>query len=163
LAAPDGLAPGGSLRLQNSTVIGKVHVTLLELASNVIFWARLAASDAWPAPVWSLRRQSGCVRFSFLPPGSLTPRRFQCQPAGAANSASVTPQFNSLRFGDAGYAQLNAAGPAEIFSGADDGSELGAFHELFEPQRLTNLQIRLDEYLRFGLEAGIFFAPQRPL
>jgi hypothetical protein len=37
---------------------------------------------------------------------------------------------------------------------------MGAFHELFEPQRITNLQIRLDEYLRFGLEAGIFFEPQ---
>ena len=33
---------------------------------------------------------------------------------------------------------------------------MGAFHELFEPQRETNLRIRLDEYLRFGLEAGVF-------
>jgi hypothetical protein len=34
---------------------------------------------------------------------------------------------------------------------------MGAFHELYEPQRGTNLRIRLDEYLRFGLEAGIFY------
>jgi hypothetical protein len=159
-SAPDGFAPGGSLRIQNSTVIGKVHTTLMELASSVIFWSRLAANDTWPAPVWCLRRQSGCVRFSYLPLASLTPRRYKCQPTGDDNASVVTPTFNSLRFGDPRYAQLNMAGPDEIFTGADDGSEMGAFHELFEPQRITNLKIRLDEYLRFGLEAGIFFGPQ---
>jgi hypothetical protein len=45
----------------------------------------------------------------------------------------------------------------EIREGADDEAEMGAFHELFEPQRETNLRVRLDEYLRFGLEAGIFY------
>jgi hypothetical protein len=45
----------------------------------------------------------------------------------------------------------------EIREGADDEAEMGAFHELFKPQRETNLRIRLDEYLRFGLEAGIFY------
>jgi hypothetical protein len=34
---------------------------------------------------------------------------------------------------------------------------MGAFHDLYQPQRETNLRIRLDEYLRFGLEAGIFY------
>jgi hypothetical protein len=35
---------------------------------------------------------------------------------------------------------------------------LGAYHLLFAPQREANLRLRLDEYLRFGLEAGIFHA-----
>jgi hypothetical protein len=35
---------------------------------------------------------------------------------------------------------------------------MGATHELYAPQRESNLQIRLDEYLRYGLEAGIFYA-----
>ena len=34
---------------------------------------------------------------------------------------------------------------------------MGAFHHLFGPQRETDLRIRLDEYLRVGLEAGIFY------
>jgi len=34
---------------------------------------------------------------------------------------------------------------------------MGAFHNLFQPQRETNLRVRLDEYLRFGLEAGIIY------
>ena len=31
-------------------------------------------------------------------------------------------------------------------------------HPLAQPQREANLFIRLDEYLRFGLAAGIFYA-----
>jgi hypothetical protein len=34
---------------------------------------------------------------------------------------------------------------------------MGAFHDLFQPQRETNLRVRFEEYLRFGLEAGIFY------
>ena len=32
---------------------------------------------------------------------------------------------------------------------------MGATHELYQPQRETNLRLRLDEYLRYGLEAGL--------
>jgi len=70
----------------------------------------------------------------------------------------VRPIFNSLRYGDAAYGQLSLRCAAEIRQGADDEAEMGAFHDLFRPQRASNLQTRLDEYLRFGLEAGIFFA-----
>ena len=76
-----------------------------------------------------------------------------------SSSARIAPQFNSVRFGDPAYAQLDAGGGVEIFTGADDGNEMGAFHELREPQRITNLEVRLEEYLRFGLEAGILFEP----
>jgi len=33
---------------------------------------------------------------------------------------------------------------------------MGAFHFLEQSQRLKHLQASLNEYLRFGLEAGIF-------
>jgi hypothetical protein len=45
-----------------------------------------------------------------------------------------------------------------IRRGADDGSEMGVFHDVYAPQRESNLLVRLEEYLRFGLEAGIFYA-----
>ena len=35
---------------------------------------------------------------------------------------------------------------------------MGAYHRLYAPQREANLRTRLDEYLRFGLEAGILYA-----
>jgi hypothetical protein len=34
---------------------------------------------------------------------------------------------------------------------------MGAFSSLRQPQREANLRIALDEYLRSGLQAGIFF------
>jgi hypothetical protein len=150
--------PGGDLTLTNSTVVGKVRARRLPLASNTIFLARLAAGDGWQFPVQVDQRQQGCVRFSFVPAGARTPRRHRCQPAAAADAARVRPQFTSLRYGDPGYGQLSARCAAEIRAGADDEAEMGAFHDLYQPQRETNLRVRLDEYLRFGLEAGIFYA-----
>ena len=35
---------------------------------------------------------------------------------------------------------------------------MGAFHDLLQAQRETNLRVRLNEYLRFGLDAGIVYA-----
>jgi hypothetical protein len=130
----------------------------MELASNTIFHARLNPFDAWPAPVLAERLQQGCVRFSYLPVGSKVPRPFQSHPQGAAEAARVRPVFTSLRYGDAGYGQLSLHCSREIRQGADDEAEMGAFHNLYQPQRQANLRARLDEYLRFGLEAGIFFA-----
>ena len=70
----------------------------------------------------------------------------------------VPAQYTSLRFGDPAYGQLRAGTPEVIRRGADDESEMGVTHLLYAPQREANLLLRLDEYLRFGLEAGIFYA-----
>ena len=40
--------------------------------------------------------------------------------------------------------------PVQIRTGAEDGSEMGAFCVLKQPQRESNLRIRLDEYLPVG-------------
>jgi hypothetical protein len=156
-AGIDGLSAGAPLRIENSTVIGKVHTSLLPLASNSIFLAQVAQGDGWQAPVWSDRRQDGCARFSFLPPGSRTPRRYRCQPASDADAARVRPNFTSLRYGDPGYCQLGRSSAPEVRQGADDGSEIGVFHDLFQPRRETNLRVRLTEYAPFGLEVGFVF------
>ena len=121
----------------------------------------------------------GCVRYSFAPHGSQTPRRFRCQPdlafetqaeaLGLESAADlpvyertlvanrVKPEFTSENFGDPEYAQLILNCAEEIAAGADDGAEMGVFHHLMQPQREANLQESLAEYLRFGLEAGIFY------
>jgi hypothetical protein len=150
----DGLVAGGHLTLDACTVLGKVHARQLD-ASDSLFLAALAGGgDAWPAPVWAERRQVGCIRFSFVPPGSRTPRRFHC----AGDDPADRPFHTSLRYGDPGYMQLRRSTAAAIRTGASDESEMGVTHELYGPQRESNLQIRLDEYLRFGLEAGFFYA-----
>ena len=45
-----------------------------------------------------------------------------------------------------------------ITRGAGDESEMGVFHDLFQPQRAANLRARLDEFMPAGSEAGIIFA-----
>jgi hypothetical protein len=70
---------------------------------------------------------------------------------------SVVPVFTSSIFGEPGYGQLSRACPDEIFKGVESGVEMGAFNFLKQAHRLANLRVMLDEYMRFGLEAGIFF------
>lgn len=151
--------PGGSLRVENSTFVGKVFTTVLELASNSIFLARLKTGDgaAWRGPVQAEQRQKGCARFSYIPPHSRVPRRYRCQPEAGADETRVRPTFSSLRYGDPDYCQLGSRCPREISRGADDEAEMGVFHDLFQPQRESHLRARLDEYLRFGLEANILY------
>ena len=149
---------GAPLQIVNSTIIGKVSTLTMELASNTIFYADLATVDTWPGPIYAERLQAGCVRFSYVPPGSRLPRLYRCQPADPDDAARVRPVFTSLRYGDAGYCQLSQLSAVEIREGADDQAEMGAFHDLYQPQREANLNASLGEYLRFGLEAGIFFA-----
>lgn len=96
------------------------------------------------------------MRFSFAPADSITPRRYHCQPDAAHPEA--LPQFTSLRYADPGYCQLRSSTVRAIRAGADDGGEMGVMHALFQPQKETNLALRLDEYLRFGLHAGLFYA-----
>jgi hypothetical protein len=182
-AAPDASSAGGVLRIINSTVIGKVHTRIMQLASNCIFDARLAPADAWLSPLLAERKQQGCVRFSFVPLGARVPRRFRCQPEHTINQAiqkaqaklgaglnsaqksaigthivnRIKPSFTDTRYGQPAYMQLALSCAKEILRGADDESEMGAFHDLYQSQRETNLKIRLKEYLRFGLEAGIFY------
>lgn len=152
--------PAGALTLIGCTVIGKVHASLLQLVSNSIIWAELAPADhntdppLWNGPLWAARKQEGCVRFSFLPQGSVTPRQFKCVDAAPG---SPEPLFASVAYGTPGYVKLFAATPDAVRRGADDGGEMGAFHFLLAPLRETDLRVRLQEYIPVGLEYGIFY------
>jgi hypothetical protein len=141
------------IKIENSTVFGKVNVVLVDIVSNTIFTDFIRAE----------RRQQGCMRFSYIPVGSEVPRRYRCQPEDPSNlfegyntcSKKVFPRFTSQRYGDAGYAQLHKYVSNEILHGGDNGAEMGAFNHLYQPQRINNLEASLEEYLRFGLDAAI--------
>ena len=156
----DGLEPAGEVDLHETTVVGGIHCTQLD-ASNSLLVATLPTADPRKAAVHARRRQVGCVRYSFVPEGSRTGRRYRCaphpeDPAGVRRA--TTPRFTSMRYGDPAYLQLATVTPDAIRRGADDESEMGVTHLLYTPQRESNLLLRLDEYLRFGLEAGWFYA-----
>lgn len=157
-AALDGDGAGGQLKAVNCTILGKVHSLLMEEITNCIIAAAVSLSDSWPVPVRAERQQAGCVRFTYLPYESQVPRRFHCQPENEENAGLVRPRFTSLRYSHPGYCQLRQDCPDEIWQGAEDEVEMGVFHDLFGAQREANLRVRLDEYLRFGLSAGVFYA-----
>jgi hypothetical protein len=107
------------------------------------------------------------VRFCSLPPGSRTPRRYECQPdkvtdklpsdEAAQEALRVRPQFLSTRYGTPYYARLAADCAQEILRGADDQSEMGVYHDLYEPQRAALLRQRLQEFTPAGMDAGLIF------
>jgi hypothetical protein len=171
IGASGKLCAFATLMILRSTLIGEVQAHAIALAENSIFTGLVRAC----------RRQIGCIRFSYLPPGSRTPRRYHCQPdlvekavadLFAKNTITpderdelieserlrVEPEFNSTRYGRATYCQLETTCAVEITAGAEDESEMGAFHDLFQPQRAANLRARLAEYTPAGINAGIIFA-----
>ena len=155
------------LTIERCTVFGIVDVHAIEIANDCIFTNCVNVA----------RRQIGCIRFCYVPPGCRTPRRYHCQPdlveqavkehtsdpaarqaAIARERLRVQPQFTSMRYGTPGYTQLAAACAVEISRGAEDGSEMGAFHDLFQPQRAENLVARLEEFTPAGMNVGVIYA-----
>ncbi|MBN3925392.1 hypothetical protein [Nostoc sp. NMS4] len=150
------------LTIARCTVIGQIQVHAIDLAENSIF----------NGIIFVARRQQGCIRFCYVMPNSRTPRRYNCQPdlveqmvrqktelidAEQLFPNRVQPQFNSTRYGTPTYCQLASTCAEEIKRGADDESEMGAFHNLYQSQKEANLRIRLDEYTPANTEIGIIY------
>ncbi len=178
LGAPGCPVAHACLTILRSTIIGQVQAHAIELGENTIFNGRVTVA----------RRQKGCLRFCYVTPGSRTPRRYRCQPdlveksieeklrrdakeKGASDPSEseikaaqeferlrVHPQFNGVHYGTPVYCQLADSCADEIKRGADDESEIGVFHDLYQPQRAANLRARIDEYLPAAMDTGIIFS-----
>lgn len=160
--------PGPAAHLERCTLFGNVTVRLFELASECIFEGTVVA----------LRAQAGCVRFCYFPAGmAQVPAPYRCQPdlalglladrtdLSAARKAEerarllarVRPEFTSRRYPHPAYGQLSRSTPAELTAGAQDGSEMGAFHHLQQTLREANLRAALDEYTPLHIEPVLIF------
>jgi len=107
------------------------------------------------------------MRFCYVPPGSTTPRRYQCQPDGVdpgpatpngirqAVLASVRPRFISTYCGSPGYAMLSENCSKAITEGADDDGEMGALHDAFDFRRLSSLAARIKEFVPARVESRV--------
>jgi hypothetical protein len=154
-AAADESA-GAALSLESCTVIGRVVAHEMPLVSNSILLAVAGAAAPGEAPVRAELRQQGCVRFTWLPPNARTPTRHRCLPESAPAPGDALLRFTSVRYGEPAYLQLASTCGPRLLGGAEDEAEPGAYHGLHNAWRDTNLRVRLDEYLRVGLQAGIF-------
>jgi hypothetical protein len=63
----------------------------------------------------------------------------------------------SERYGDPSYCRLADDCPPEIARGASDESEMGVYHDLYQPQRQANLRARLAEFLPLGWNVELDF------
>lgn len=146
---------GARAAILGLTVTGPTQLQSVQ-ASDSIFARRLN----------TVRKQVGCLRYSYVPPGSSGPRQFRCQPelavteAGpgseaAAIAARVGPMFDSVTAGLHDCARLSWRCDPALTMGGENGGAMGAWRFLEEPQRRANLRIALDEYLGLGLEAGL--------
>lgn len=161
-AAEDLVSEGADVHIEDSTVIGKVRVRTLELASNTIFLARRPRHDPWRAALWCSRQQAGCVRFCFLPADAIVPQQFHCLPPDPTQENALAPQFVVLRYGSPSYGLLSGYTPMAVWKGADNGSQMGAYYFAQETESVKNVQLRSPEYLPFGLEVGVFLEPSHP-
>ncbi|MFU8874982.1 hypothetical protein [Micromonospora sp. SL4-19] len=155
-------APGLDCALCNVTVLGPSAMRALS-ATNTIFTAAVTVT----------RRQTGCVRYSFVPAGSATPRAFRCQPAltladtAAAKGAPLTPdEAASLRLSvqpvlmdvtadEPALAMLHPLCPDAIRTGGEGECEMGAFARAAFGIATANLVSLLDDFLPVALEAGV--------
>ncbi len=181
LGGPGGKMAHAVLTAKRCTVIGKVFTHAIALAENSIFASVVQVARrqegcmrfCYVPPFFEEKIKDETIRED-----SRTPRRFNCQPDLAERAVSekfnadetsqqetaveqeqirIKPEFTSTRYGTAAYCQLALTCAEEIKRGADDESEMGAYHDLFQPQREANLRTRLDEYTPAGMNAGIFF------
>ena len=118
-------AADAALDLKRSTFWGPVTCREVE-ASDCIFMREVTAE----------RTQVGCVRFSYLAPGSNVPRPFRCQPQLAIGAETnpaakemiarrVRPLFESMNPAHPAYARLHAHGPEEIRRGGENRDRNG--------------------------------------
>jgi hypothetical protein len=92
-------------------------------------------------------RFHGCVRYSRVEPGSLLPRKHRV--------TEDTPIFVTRDRTDPAHVRLSETCPRSIARGAEDGSEMGAFHGARLMQRTDALLRRLVEYTPAGLQTGL--------
>jgi hypothetical protein len=165
-----------NLELTDTALTGEVQAPLTAaamMASTILGTVRCgqlnATSCLFDDLVTVEQQQDGCVRFSYVPPASRTPRRFRCQPDMALEDVTgdaaastrlrlrLRPQFLAVDVHAPGFLLLDALTPAAIRGAAEDGGEPGCWNHLQHGVRLANLNNALPQFLRFGLEPGLFF------
>lgn len=127
----------GRAEINRTTILGKTRVHRLQ-ASELLAAGGVEVVDT----------QNGCCRFSAALRGSRLPHPYEFHFLEERELGAI---FTSTRFGHWGYAQVAQTAPAYVQTGAENGSELGAYCSCLNPIKLKSLQAKVEEYLPFGL------------
>lgn len=140
----------GDVSLSRCTILDRMNVHRLE-ASECILNDLAVVDDT----------QHGCLRFSCWTTHSMLPRQYE-----SVRTDPSADLFTSTDFGQPGYCQLlptadsqiiGAGGisvrsaPPTVLSGAENGSEMGAFCLEQNSIKAQALLIKYQEYMPFGL------------
>lgn len=144
--------PRALSRLEYCTVLGHTVSERIE-ASDCIFIGRIQKDRPTQAPP-----SGGCIRYC---------RVHAKQAGGGAEMfrASISRDYVrmvSTRFGEPGCGVLHPQTPAAVRFGAEDGGEMGAFHDRLYCLHWKAVQDKLADYLPLGMEA-VLIADQRLL
>jgi hypothetical protein len=124
----------GAVMMRRTTVMGGIDVDHLD-ASETLCTGLVKVTDT----------QGGCFRFSAAPDGSRLPHPYRWV---AWNGGGI---FQSVRFGDAGYAWLADTAPDSLKRGGEGGVEIGAWSSALATIKEDGLLTKVEEYLPFGL------------
>jgi hypothetical protein len=168
-----------ALRVERCTVLGATRVHELSLGENTIFNGHVLVACrqkgcvrfCYVLPESRTPRRYGCqphraeraareaasaaLREAAASGDAVAPVLLTPDEAAEVARVRLRPAFGSTRYGASDYCQLADCCAEEIRRGADDESEMGVFHDLYQPQREANLAARLDEYTPARVDAGI--------
>lgn len=121
------------VRIDRCTVLGEVAVKVI-LASESIFMKRVVAINA----------QKGCVRYCRIEKtGNTLPYQYRCM------NDPVT--FCSDLHWRSDYLKLKRICNAQATRWAENGGEIGAYHQAYYTLKQKNLRLKFEEYLPVGL------------
>lgn len=146
-------APRGLVQLEYCTVLDTLLAERLNLSDSI---------SLAPPPKDRTDRDvpaAGCLRYSCVPhipqgewgaqggPSELQLARSRC--------THRLPVFITTQFGDPGCGVLHWNGSPEIATGAEDGGEMGAYHDARHQLAWQAVQDKLANYLPLGTEAAL--------
>jgi hypothetical protein len=130
-------ADEGEVHLERTTLAGEVACRVIH-ASETIFNDDVMVTD----------RFRGCVRYSRVTSASVLPRIHRVV-------EDVALAFESRNRHDPAHVRLSASADRRVLAGAEDGSEMGAFHDVHLALRYEGYRRRLEESTPAGLMTGI--------
>nr|WP_238342074.1 phage tail protein [Actinopolymorpha rutila] len=142
VTGPAVTAPGAAVVVTGCTVRGGLTSRSLNAGNSILDGAAVVE-----------HRQIGCVRYSYVGPGSRVPRRFSCVPP-AEGAGAPSPVYVSIEPGSPSYLALAPGCPADIRAGAEGDGEMGAYHHLQAQLRVQATRRLLAPYVPVGLEIG---------
>lgn len=124
----------GGTEIERCTIMGSLNIKTLT-ASETIFID----------PVTAINTQKGCVRYSRISKtGNTLPRLYKC-------TTSYVTFCSDLPWHSA-YLKLKRRCGEDVVHWAENGGEIGVFHQAEYTRKEMNLNIKFDEYLPVGLK-----------